>query len=159
MQMTVEQRLQVLEDVQEIAHLKASYCNAADCGWNRTSNDADTIASLFVAEGVWDAGAFGLAEGREAILQKFKADLYPFGFHRISNPIIKVNGNTATGEWHFLVPCILNINGNQSMWIGGIYNDEFVRTSEGWKFLKLKVTPAFTSMHVQGWDVAGLETT
>ena len=37
MSMTVEQRVQVLEDIQEINALKASYCNAADGGWDRPS--------------------------------------------------------------------------------------------------------------------------
>lgn len=155
MSMTMEQQLQVLVDIQEITNLKASYCNAADCGWERPSNDADTIASLFVTDGVWDAGSFGKAEGREAIRQKFKADLYPLGFHNISNPIVKVDGDTATGQWHVLAPCIYNPADNQSIWIAGIYNDEFVRTPEGWKFKKLHVTIAFTGTNAQGWDVAG----
>jgi SnoaL-like domain len=97
MGMTVEQRLQILEDIQAITELKASYCNAADGGWDRPSHDADKVASLFVEGGVWDAGEIGRGEGREAIRALFNGfKRFPFAFHRVSNPVIKVQGDTAT---------------------------------------------------------------
>jgi hypothetical protein len=37
--MTLEQRVQVLEDIQAITELKAAYCNAADGGWDRPSHE------------------------------------------------------------------------------------------------------------------------
>lgn len=151
MKLSIEQRLQQVEDIQEITRLKASYCKAADCGWDRAGRDATTMASLFVEEGVWDAGNFGRADGREAIRALFSTNPYPFGFHRISNPNIHVHGDTATGEWHMLCPSI--VGDNQSIWIGGMYNDEFVRTAEGWKFKKVSVTVAFTSKNDQGFEV------
>jgi hypothetical protein len=152
MGMTVEQRLQILEDIQAITELKASYCNAADGGWDRPSHDADKVASLFVEGGVWDAGEIGRGEGREAIRALFNGfKRFPFAFHRVSNPVIKVQGDTATGEWHVLVP--ITFEGNQDIWAGGIYNDQFVRTPEGWKFKSLRFTRAFTSKNAQGWKV------
>lgn len=127
MGMTLEPRIQILEDIQEISVLKASYCNAADGGWDRPSHDADKVASLFVEDGVWDAGAIGRGEGREAIRALFQGfKRFPFAFHRISNPIIHVHGDTATGEWHVLVP--ITFEKKEDIWAGGIYNDEFVRT-------------------------------
>lgn len=156
MSMTIEQRLQIFEDTIEISHLKASYCNAADGGWDRPSHNADKVASLFIDEGVWDCGEYGRVAGREAIRSLFREfQRFPFAFHRISNPVIKVNGDVATGEWHLLCPII--IDDKQSMWIGGMYNDEFVRTPEGWRFKNLKFTPAFSCKNEQGWDVGEIE--
>ncbi len=153
MSMTVEQRLQRLEDILAITELKASYCNAADGGWDRPSHAYDAVASLFVEDGVWDAGGeIGRGEGREGIRALFEGfQRFPFAFHRISNPVIKVQGDTATGEWHVLVP--ITVENNQSIWIGGIYNDHFVRTAEGWKFKSLKFTRAFMTQNPQGWKV------
>jgi len=76
MSVIVEQRLQVLEDIQEITTLKASYCNGADGGWDRPSYDADKVASLFVEDGVWDAGKIGRGKGREEIRALFKSFIF-----------------------------------------------------------------------------------
>ena len=147
--MTMEERLQVLEDVQAITELKALYCDAADCGWARPLNDADGLASLFVPEGVWEAGGYGRAEGRDAIRELFRTSLYPFAFHMVTNPIIKVSGDTAIGKWHMLVAHIID---EHSLWIGAIHNDEYVRTPYGWKFKAVKIALAFTGE--QQWQVA-----
>jgi len=154
MGMTVEQRLQVMEDVQAVEELKAAYCNAADGGWNRPTHDADAVAALFIEEGVWDAGGSGgRAQGRAAIralFETFKAA--PLAFHRISNPVIKIDGNGATGEWHVLVA--ITFAGDRHVWIGGIYNDRFVRTPGGWRFASLAFTRSFTAKNPEGWKIA-----
>ncbi|MGH7961177.1 MAG: nuclear transport factor 2 family protein [Candidatus Binatia bacterium] len=152
MSMTLEQRVQILEDIQAITALKAAYCNGADGGWDRPSHDADAVAALFVADGMWDGGKIGRGEGREGIRALFTSfKRFPFAFHRITNPIIKVNGDTATGEWHFLVP--ITLDRDRARWFGGIYSDEFVRTPDGWKFKSLKATSAFVAKNEQGWIV------
>ncbi len=150
--MTLEQRVRAIEDAQEIMQLKAQYCNAADCGWHRSANDADTIASLFAEDGLWDCGSYGRAKGREAIRASFKAmdNTFKLDFHLLGTPVIKVDGDTASGEWHGFFPVIVE---GQAAWLGGIYNDEFVRTPEGWKFKKLKLTGAFSGKNEQGFAV------
>lgn len=151
MQMPIEKRLQVMEDIQAIARLKATYCDAVDCGYSHPSPDGDKVVSLFVPEGVWDGGSFGRAEGHKEIRELFKSlEVISLSFHRISNPLIEVNENEAIGKWHLLSPGIV---AGDSMWIGGVYNDEFVRTPQGWKFTKLSLTIVFTGKNDQGWDV------
>lgn len=153
MQLSIEQRLRALEDAGEIARLKASYCTAVDCGWNGRGQDGDRLAALFVSDGVWDAGAVARLEGREAIRAFFNANPFPFGFHLTNNPVIKVDGDRATGQWQLFCP---GTDGNgQAVWIGGTYDDEFVRTPEGWRFRRLTASVAFTSHNVQGWELAG----
>jgi ketosteroid isomerase-like protein len=65
----LEQRVQRLEDIQEIANLKARYLNGADGGWsfNRKPSDADVVVPLFAEDGVWHSESQGRAEGRAAI--------------------------------------------------------------------------------------------
>ena len=50
------ERLQTLEDITEIARLKAAYCEAVDGGWDRRTHRGEEVAALFVDDGVWDAG-------------------------------------------------------------------------------------------------------
>jgi SnoaL-like domain len=142
----LEKRVRLLEDIEEISKLKARYCNGVDGGWDRLTHDYDGVAALFVEDGIWEAGNRPELRGetREGIRQYFKAaQNISLAFHRITNPIIEVDSDTATGNWHVLV-ALTNPNG-ESVWIAGIYNDDFVRTAEGWKFKKLSFTFAFNT--------------
>lgn len=147
---TIEERLQYLEDTQEISELKAHYCNAVDCGWDGRKQDGDRLAELFVAEGAWEAVPSFRLDGRAAIREFFNANPFPFGFHAVTNPIIRIDGDHATGQWHMLCPCI-NAE-HQPIWFGGIYADEFVRTADGWRFKRVTVSTAFSGKNPQGWD-------
>jgi proline iminopeptidase len=149
---TLEARLQRIEDIQAITELKAAYCNAADGGWDRPTHDADAVAALFVEDGVWEGGASGRGVGREEIRKLFDGfKPAPFAFHRVSNPIIQVHGDRASGEWHVLVA--ITFEGDKHLWIGGVYNDTFVRTPRGWRFKHLKFTQAFRTRNAEGWKV------
>ncbi len=146
----LERRLRRLEDIEEISKLKARYCNYVDGGWDRPTHDYDGVASIFTEDGVWEAVPTIRAETREGIRDYFKrAQNIPLAFHRITNPIIEIDGDTATGNWHVLV-ALTQPNG-KAVWIGGVYNDDFVRTSEGWKFRKLSFTFAINVPYEKGW--------
>ena len=68
------------------------------------------------------------------------------------NPIIKVDGDHATGEWKLLQPCTLESpEGPRAMWLAANYHDEYVRTPSGWKFKHLKVESLFFTPHEEGW--------
>jgi hypothetical protein len=150
----LERRVQLLEDREEIAKLKARYCNYVDGGWDRLTHDYDGVASLFVEEGVWEAGESPALRGetREGIRDYFKkAQNISFAFHRITNPIIEINDDTASGNWHVLVA--LTLPDGTRVWVAGIYNDDFVRTPEGWKFKTLSFRQAFLVPYEKGWGV------
>ena len=140
--MSEQARLQELEDIQAITRLKARYVHAADGGWtDKPPHDAEGVASLFVPDGVWDGGRFGRGEGHDGIRAYFQGaiETTPMVFHHTSSPDIQVDGDTATGSWHVVVPMI---QAGVSSVLVGIYHDEFVRTAEGWKFKRLRFQPA-----------------
>ena len=58
----LEQRVQVLEDVNAIRHLKARYAASCDDQYN-----PDSLAALFTEDAVWESQGLGRFEGREAI--------------------------------------------------------------------------------------------
>jgi len=68
---TVEERLQTLEDIEEIRTLKALYCAACD-----DDHNPDRLGPLFAPDAVWEAAVTGRAEGREAI-RRLLADVEP----------------------------------------------------------------------------------
>jgi hypothetical protein len=70
----------------------------------------------------------------------------------VMNPIINIEGGSASGEWKLLQPCTLQTNdGPRAMWLAAIYHDEYVKTPAGWKFKNLKVEMLFFTPHDDGW--------
>jgi ketosteroid isomerase-like protein len=143
----LERRLQALEDIEAIKKLKARYCAACDNNYH-----ADDIAALFTEDAVWDGGAFGKCEGREAIRRFFRGapQIFPFAIHQVMNPIIEVQGDKATGRWYLFQPCTL-AEGNQAAWLAARYEEEYVKVGGEWKFKHLKVLPSFFTPYGEGW--------
>ena len=144
-------RLQNLEDIMEISRLKAAYCEAVDGGWDRRTHNGEAVASLFVEDGVWDAGRIGgrgeRRQGIIGIIDSFQR--MPFAFHRVTNPDIRINGDEATGKWH-IIAYLSQPDGTPVMFMG-TYRDKFVRTPQGWKFKQLGGKAAYYTSLREGW--------
>ena len=152
MSKTLEQRVQVIEDRDEIVKLKARYVNYNDGGWKGpTHTNPQAVADMFVEDGVWDGRpSSGYAVGRSAIKQLFEAfQVVPFIVHYVTNPIIEVDGDLATGHWHALVT--MTMPDQQALWTLGLYIDKYVRTPDGWKFKSLRFDTASTAPYELGW--------
>jgi len=136
--MNIEQRVQVLEDIEEIRKLKAAYCAACD-----DDHNGDAVAALFVPDGTWGAA------GRPKELGRTEIAAFMFGVrsrgemkcsaHQVFNPVINVDGDRATGDWRFLM--MYTATDEQTFTrIIGTYADTYVRTIAGWRFESLEVT-------------------
>lgn len=132
--MTLEERITRLEDIEAIKQLKAKYCEATDNG-----NDADKVSALFAADGVWDGGGALKAEGKTAIRAMFKTigKTVEFSQHNVMNPIIEVNGNTATGVWYLLGVNTFRETGETKM-ICVRYDEDYVKIDGEWQIKLLK---------------------
>ena len=98
----IDRRLRAIEDIEEIKRLKARYCSYCDDNY-----DADSIASLFTEDAIWDGGIRGSVEGRDEIRNFFirASQRLPFTVHMVMNPIIEVDGDRAKGIWYlFQIP-------------------------------------------------------
>ena len=144
--MTLEERIQRLEDIQEIKTLKHRYSDFCDRDY-----DPVGISELFTEDGVWDGGAFGRHEGRQAIHDGFAAasDQVEFAIHHATNPIIEVNGDSATGQW-FLWQPMVTADG-QAMWMGARYNEIYVRVEGKWMFKELVLDIRMMSPYEHGF--------
>ena len=68
------------------------------------------------------------------------------------NPIIKVDGDTATGQWYLFQPTtMLGEDGAQAVWGSAKYDETYVRVNGKWKFQRLGVTLGFWTAYDQGW--------
>ena len=136
--MDLEQRVQVLEDIESIRKLKAAYCAACD-----DDHNGDAVAALFVADGTWGA------VGREPERGVEEIAAFMFGVrerggmkrsaHQVFNPVIEVDGDSARAAWRFLM--MYTAADEQSfVRIIGTYDDSYVRVGDDWKFQSLTVT-------------------
>lgn len=134
----LETRIQVLEDIEEIRKLKAAYCAACD-----DDHNGDAVAALFVPDGTWGAVGRPKETGTDEIAE-FMYGVRNRGqmkrsAHQVFNPVIEVDGDTATGTWRLLM--MYTAWDEQSfVRIIGHYADTYVRTPDGWRFQSLEVT-------------------
>ena len=127
---SVETRLRVLEDKEQIAQLLIDY------GRHLDGRDLAAYAGLFATDGEW-VGGFGTVTGR-ANIQAFMEKSLGTGpnrnnsYHVMSNFTITVKGDSATAwsRWTFVTP------GERGATIAqaGRYDDTFVREKGAWKF-------------------------
>jgi hypothetical protein len=143
----LEQRVQALEDVNAIRHLKARYAAYCDDQYN-----PDGIAALFTEDAVWESQGLGRFEGRDAIREFFRgaSQLFPFAIHYSLNGQIDVQGDTARAQWYLFMPCTLG-EGNRAMWRAGIDHEEYVRVEGEWKFTRKTSAPLFHTPFEEGW--------
>ena len=150
---SVEERIRRIEDYQAILDLKGRYCNACDGGWEHPSHDFDALAELFTEEAVWDGRpGLPLAEGREAIRDVMKnfRDKLPFIIHHVMNPVITIDGDTATGHWHGIIHYRRSKGASTSF---VLYEETYARTDQGWRIRSLRVRN-IAHVHVRDGFVA-----
>jgi hypothetical protein len=159
-EVSLEQRVRYLEDIAAIRKVKWAYCHFADRGWQGSGDDPEAYADLFTEHCVcdktaaWEDDHEGSWTGRQAVLERERgtkdAGKGRWAIHIASNGNIDVNGDTAVGEWHAIVPLISD--DGEALWVCGIYHDEFERTDGGWKISALRFLPAFiTPFDGPGW--------
>ena len=134
-------RIRRLEDIEAIKQLKARYCEICD-----DDHNPDRVTSVFVEDGIWESEDFGQAQGHEAIRELFRGfrKLFNFSQHNISNPIIEVDGDRATGVWYLSGPWTYSEN-DEEKWLALRYDDDYVKVDGEWKYQHLRVALRMTA--------------
>jgi ketosteroid isomerase-like protein len=135
------------EDRAKIEDLQARYLFALDF------RDADAYAATFAEDGVLDYGA-GKIEGRQAIREMVaglrasaerqqaedKSGLRPAaGRHNISNIVVDINGDRATGTAYWFHMGNANAQRTAQLNSFGHYEDELVKVNGEWLFSLRKI--------------------
>lgn len=125
-----------LEDKDAIREVLAQYCFRLDGG------DFAGMAALFAEDGTWDT-AFGKATGRAAIAELARSIRAragaerPRAVHLVTNIAIDLAGDAARVRSNWMV--MQNSADGPKIGSGGAYDDEMVRTGEGWLFRHRKI--------------------
>jgi uncharacterized protein (TIGR02246 family) len=125
-------RLRRLEDLEEIRQLFVDYGRHLDAG------DVEAYAELFADEGEILLGPIGRAKGRAAIVElmtKVKERAQTASFHLVTNPIVRLDGDRASGEvlWTVIKP---DAAGKLEVAMFGRHYDELVRERGRWRISK-----------------------
>jgi hypothetical protein len=140
-------RVRRLEDIEALKQLKHRYAAFCDQDY-----DPDGLAPLFTENAIWDGGMMGRYEGREAI-RKFFSEAHtvvPFAIHHVTNAIIDVEGDRATGRWYLWQPCTFSPAG-EALWMAGRYFDEYRREDNVWRFEHVQIELRMLSPYDAGW--------
>jgi 3-phenylpropionate/cinnamic acid dioxygenase small subunit len=87
-----------------------------------------------------DYGDVGVWDGVDAITQ-FMIDTHAgmgHTLHRITNVAVEVDGDEATARSY--VDALLLVDGQTAINAAGFYDDELVRTTEGWRIARRRFT-------------------
>jgi len=142
----LEEKIQNLLDIIAIEQLQTKLIYANDDG------DWQGLAELFVEDGVGEFGPFGHIEGKEELGKFFKGipDSLPFRFHTLANPLIKIDGEKATGRWAFRAS-VTQAPANRACWIAGEYISDYVKVNGKWKFKKVANRFHYITPYDEGW--------
>lgn len=144
---TLEERVQRLEDIEEIRRLKIRYAQLCDANY-----DPEGLAALFTEDGVWDGGEFGVYKGREAI-RGFYAQIskkFTFALHYMTGHMIDLDpsGQEASGSWYLFLPATAD---GRAVWLALTYSDRYRKVDGRWLFSLVKLNLAFFTPFESGW--------
>ncbi len=125
--------LEDISDRLEIQQLLAAYCTAIDAG------RFDELDQLFTDDAEIDlsvtGGAYGPFGEVKAWLIETLSSMGAY-MHLVSNIDLRLTGDTATARTACVNPLVLDSKSNAVYLICFWYDDEFTRTSGGWRFRK-----------------------
>ena len=144
----LEARIAGIEDLEAIKQLKARYCEICD-----DNHNPDDIVTIFTEDGIWEGKGIGTAKGHAEIRELFVGfqKAMSYSQHMVMNPIIEIDGDTATGRWYIFLPSTFR-KGNQARWQGARYNEDYVRENGTWKIKHLRIAgPRMIADYETGW--------
>tara|TARA_B100001057_G_scaffold442867_1_gene478555 strand:+ start:541 stop:1008 length:468 start_codon:yes stop_codon:yes gene_type:complete len=147
--MSIEDRIDKLESIEEIKKLKHIYMKWCDVGY-----PPKHLGPLFVEDATWNSETFGHYENRKKIEDFFGgiSSEICFAAHLAMNFIIDVEGNKAKSQWRMLMPCTMIEDGNKvSRWILGDYNDTHSRVDGKWYFSSIDFVVNYNVPSQESW--------
>lgn len=138
--LSIEQRLQILEDKEAIKDITYQYALFTNQGWNGIEINSEALVNIFTNEAVWESQLMNIREcGIDNIIESLKTETKSvlFAMHSYSNPVIKIDGNIATGNWLFWVVSKMEKDRINQVFMS--QDIQYVKTENGWRIQKVKL--------------------
>lgn len=125
--------IEEISDRLEIQQLLVAYSTAIDA---RRFDDLDQV---FTADAYIDYRAMGGIDGHFPEVKAWLAQVlpnFPAYAHMLGNFDVRITGDTATARTLCFNPMVLGGDDAQVLFCGLWYDDEFIRTADGWRMTK-----------------------
>lgn len=132
--------LEEISDRIEIQQLLIDYSTAID---KRRFDDLDRV---FTEDAYIDYREMGGIDGRFPDVKAWLAQTlpnFPAYSHMLGNFDVRIDGDTASSRTILFNPMVLGGERNQILFCGLWYEDEFVRTPDGWRMSRRVETKCF----------------
>jgi len=132
--------LEEISDRLEIQQLLVEYSTAID---QRRFHDLDHV---FTPDAYIDYQAMGGIDGHFPEVKAWLAQVlpnFPAYAHMLGNFDVRIDGDTASSRTICFNPMVLGGDQNQILYCGLWYEDEFIRTPEGWRMSSRVETKCF----------------
>ena len=147
----VDHRLGLLEDFQQLENLQMRY------GYYLATLEWDRLANLFAADGNIEIALRGAYVGRASIRRSLNLYGEP-GVHEGNlhnhmqfQPVIDVADDGKTARVRARAFSMMGNYGKAGMWMGGIYENQFVKVNGVWQFHHDQVYNTYFIPYDQGW--------
>src|SRR3954469_5124820 len=133
-------RLEEISDRFEIQQLLIDYSTAID---KRRFDDLDRV---FTPDAFIDYRAMGGIDGSFPEVKAWLAQVlpnFPAYAHMLGNFDVRIDGDAASSRTICFNPMVLGGEKNQILYCGLWYEDEFIRTPEGWRMSRRVETKCF----------------
>ncbi len=134
-----------LEDRLAIIELTHRYC------WALDSKQLDLLDTVFVQDAIAELRSAPL-EGREAIRDRIGHALAPLDAtqHTVTNHMVSIDGDRATSRCYLHSQHVRSgVEGGELYVIAGRYEDELVRTPEGWRITFRRIVGVWTDGNLE----------
>ena len=156
---SLEERVAALEDIHAIKQMKAHYAFCADAKYTdaherKPQHEIDSIAwdqcSVFTDDVVWDNGLFGCFRGKRSVWEFLRATPWKFSVHMFMNPLIRLNGEQASGSWVIWEVATL-AESNKAMFLSATLCDDYVKVDGTWLTRSVRMTNRFMTPYDEPW--------
>ena len=123
------------EDRQDISDVLLRYATGID------RRDWTLFRAIFTEDCELDYGEIGSFKGADAVTEFMQKahELAGHTMHRLTNQVITVNGDSAQART-YVDALIMLADNNSGVNAAGFYDDEFVRTEDGWQIARRRFT-------------------
>jgi SnoaL-like domain len=126
--------LEEISDRFEIQQLLIDYSTAID------TRRFDGLDLVFTPDAYIDYRAMGGIDGRFPEVKAWLAETLPKFFkahaHMLGNFDVRIDGDAASSRTFCFNPMVFEGDNNQIMFCGLWYDDDFIRTPEGWRMTR-----------------------
>jgi hypothetical protein len=150
----LDHRIGLLEDESQIENIHAMY------GYYLATFEWDALTNLFATDGTIEIALRGVYAGRASVRRNLNLygqqglDAGVLHNHMQYQPVIDVAPDRQTARMRSRAFSMMGEFGKTGMWMGGIYENEFVKVDGVWRIKSDHVVNTYFSPYDVGWKEA-----